>query len=111
MLRAVVSLSLALSAAGCQSNPFGSAAPFGMTSLEDVYVYTNEPAVVGRKQFERGNYGLSERYFREAVEKNALDADSFVGLAASYDNLKRFDLADRAYARAVEVGGWTAQIA
>ena len=71
----------------------------------DQYVRTNEPAVLGRKQFEAGYYGLSERYFREAVEKDERDTDSWTGLAASYDHLKRFELADRAYQEALRLSG------
>lgn len=92
--------------AGCQSLGIsGSNVSKPATSLEDVFMYTNEPAAVGQKQFERGNYGLSERYFRQAVEINPGDLDSWIGLAASYDNLKRFDLADRAYEQALRIGG------
>lgn len=97
--------------AGCQSldlaeSPAAPTAATGLaTGLEDVFLYTNEPAAVGQKQFERGNYGLSERYFRQAVETNPGDLDSWIGLAASYDNLKRFDLADRAYEQALRIGG------
>ncbi len=76
-------------------------------SPEDKYVYTNEPAVLGRQHYERGNYELSERYFREAVEKNPQDMDSWMGLGASYDSLKRFDLADRAYQQVLRLGGPT----
>jgi Flp pilus assembly protein TadD len=61
--------------------------------------------VLGRKQLASGYYGLSERSFREAVEKDPRDIDSWTGLAASYDNLKRFELADRAYETALRLGG------
>ena len=52
---------------------------------------------LGRMNFRQGNYGLAEHYFRRAVEAGPRDADAWLGLAASYDRLKRFDLADRAY--------------
>ena len=38
------------------------------------------------------------------------DAESWVGLAASYDQLKRFDLADRAYAQAIKLIGATPEV-
>ncbi|MDB5570854.1 MAG: Tetratricopeptide 2 repeat protein [Hyphomicrobiales bacterium] len=59
----------------------------------------------GRAQFAHANFGLAERYFREAVEREAGDVDSWIGLGASYDQLKRFDLADRAYENAIRIGG------
>lgn len=104
---AVAVIGLALVCAGCQLTGTGLGPPSAATAAvpEDLYVHTNEPAIVGRRQFERGNFGLSERYFREAVEKDPEDLDSWIGLAASYDNLKRFELADRAYDRALRLGG------
>jgi len=79
-------------------------------SLEDKYVYSNEPDRVGAAQFERGNYALAERYFRDAVERKQGDIDSWIGLGASYDQLKRFDLADRAYAQALAIDGESARL-
>jgi Flp pilus assembly protein TadD len=36
--------------------------------------------------------------------------EAWVGLAASYDKLKRFDLADRAYQQAIRLAGPTTEI-
>ena len=97
----------ALFCAGCETTaPPPIEAPIVVAPvLEDKYVYTNEPAVLGRQHFERGHYALAERYFREAVERDSQDLDSWIGLGASYDHLKRFDLADRAYRQALQLGG------
>ena len=57
----------------------------------------NDDLSIAKKYFRQGSYGLAERHFRKAVELHPRDAESWVGLAASYDRLKRFDLADRAY--------------
>ena len=62
---------------------------------------------VGQMNFERENYGLSEMYFRRAVEKDPKDMSAWLGLAASYDQLKRWALADRAYAQALKLTGPT----
>lgn len=110
---AVICIS-ALLCAGCQTTapllePTPSSAPATLP-LEDEYIQTNEPALLGRRQFERGYYGLSERYFREAVEKNPRDIDSWIGLGASYDKLKRFELSDRAYGEASRLGGTSAAL-
>jgi Flp pilus assembly protein TadD len=78
---------------------------------DDVRYYPSDEAVrLGREYFNRGNYGNAERSFREAVEKAPEDLAAWIGLAASYDRLSRFDLADRAYAQAVRLGGETPQI-
>ena len=65
---------------------------------------------IGKKYYRQGSYGLAERHFRKAVEMHPRDAESWVGLAAAYDQLKRFDLADRAYAQAVRLIGPTPDV-
>lgn len=65
---------------------------------------------LGKKQFRSANYGLAEQHFRKATELHPNDAEAWVGLAASYDHLKRFDLADRAYKQAVRILGPTPEI-
>jgi Flp pilus assembly protein TadD len=65
---------------------------------------------IGKKYFRQGAYGSAERHFRKSVELHPRDAESWIGLAASYDRLRRFDLADRAYAQATEILGSTPEI-
>ena len=74
------------------------------------YYPSDEPLRMGMEHFSRGNYGISQRYFRDAVEKAPKDATAWIGLAASYDRLRRFDLADQAYAAAIKLTGETVQI-
>lgn len=61
----------------------------------------------GKEHYRRGEYGLAENAFRKATEDKAFGAASmsrvatlegWYGLAASYDQLRRFDLADPVYA-------------
>ncbi len=70
----------------------------------------NDDLSVGKKYFRQGSYGLAERHFRRAVELHPRDAEAWVGLAAAYDRLKRFDLADRAYGQAIKIVGPTPEI-
>ena len=69
---------------------------------------------LGKRQFRANNFGLAERYFRRAVEQGPgdtrRDAEAWLGLAASYDRLRRFELADRAYAHAIKILGPTPEI-
>ena len=65
---------------------------------------------LGKKYYRTGNFGLAEKHFRRAVETHATDAESWLGLAAAYDQLRRFDLADRAYAQAIRIAGPTVEI-
>jgi tetratricopeptide (TPR) repeat protein len=64
----------------------------------------------GKRFFRANNFGLAEKSFRRAVEKYPRDAEAWVGLAASYDRLHRFDLADRAYGEAIHLIGPTVEI-
>jgi len=70
----------------------------------------NDELSVAKKYFRQGSYGLAERNFRKAVELHPRDAESWIGLAASYDRLKRFDLADRAYQQAIKLIGATPEV-
>lgn len=60
-----------------------------------------------KTQFREGRFGLAEKSYRKAVEVSPRDAEAWIGLAASYDRLRRFDLADRAYDQAVKLVGRT----
>jgi Flp pilus assembly protein TadD len=74
----------------------------------------NDDLSLGKRHFRERNFGLAERYFRRAVEKapgeTRRDAEAWLGLAASYDRLRRFELADRAYAHAIKILGPTPEI-
>lgn len=74
------------------------------------YYPSDEPVKLGLEHFKKGAYGIANRYFRDAVEKTPEDAEAWIGLAASYDRLRRFDLADQAYAQAIKLTGETVQI-
>jgi Flp pilus assembly protein TadD len=74
----------------------------------DVQYYpSDQPLRLALENFNRGNYGIAQRYFRDAVEKAPKDASAWIGLAASYDHLGRFDLADQAYVEAFRLVGET----
>jgi tetratricopeptide (TPR) repeat protein len=70
----------------------------------------NDELSLGKKHYRAANYGLAEQHFRKAVELHPRDAEAWLGLAASYDRLRRFDLADRAYAQAIRIVGETVEI-
>jgi Flp pilus assembly protein TadD len=65
---------------------------------------------LGKKEFRAGNFAAAERHFRRAVELHPRDGESWLGLAASYDRLRKFELADRAYDQAVKIAGPTGEI-
>ena len=65
------------------------------------------PLEKGRRHYREGSYGLAEAIFRKEVEIDSSNADAWLGLAASYDRLRRFDLAMRAYSSVTRLRGFT----
>jgi tetratricopeptide (TPR) repeat protein len=65
---------------------------------------------LGKKHFRAAQFDLAERHFRRAVASHPHDLESWIGLAACYDRLRRFDLADRAYEEAQKIAGPRAEI-
>ena len=104
---------MALALAGCETLAIEPPVPTTVTvqePLDPKYYPSDEPLKLGMEHFGRGDYGLAERYFRDAVEKAPRDVTAWVGLAASYDRLRRFDLADQAYSHALKLRGPTVHI-
>jgi Flp pilus assembly protein TadD len=62
---------------------------------------------IGRRYYQHGQYGLAEQSFRQAVEQDHNNAEAWLGLAASYDKLRRFDRAKQAYDVLVKLVGRT----
>ena len=90
------------------ANPPGADPVIEPTDVK--YYHSDEPVRMGLEQFNRGNYAIANRYFKEGVEKSPKDLTAWMGLAASYDRLRRFDLADQAYVQAARLGGETVQL-
>lgn len=65
---------------------------------------------VASKHFRDGSYGNAQKHFRIAVEKEPNNPDAWLGLAASYDQLTRFDLADKAYKNVRRLAGDTPEV-
>ena len=59
----------------------------------------------GKKHFRNANYGLAEKNFRKSVELHPTNAEAWLGLAASYDQLGLFSRSDRAYRQAIKLVG------
>lgn len=90
--------------------PAGGAAVAKADPVDLSYVPPNDPLRRGLYHFHRGEFGLSETYFRAVIEKSPDNVTAWIGLAGSYDNVRRFDLADRAYGQAIRLAGETPQI-
>jgi Flp pilus assembly protein TadD len=124
--RALILTVASLWLAGCSadkfSNPFESktpgadafdAAPANDDTAAEPGLLGSDPndaLSLGKKHYRANDFGLAEKYFRHAAELHPRDAEVWLGLAASYDRLRRFDLADRAYGQAIAILGPTTEI-
>lgn len=76
----------------------------GMT-MEDPKFYPSDDYLrTGKVSFHNADYGSAELNFRKAVEVTPKDAEAWLGLAATYDQLRRFDEADNAYEKVLQLG-------
>src|SRR5262249_10814437 len=83
---------------GCQPSVENRLLAESGLKMEDPKYYPSDDYLrMGKVYFRSGNYGSAEEKFRKAVEVTPKDAEAWLGLAASYDQLRRFDLADKAY--------------
>jgi Flp pilus assembly protein TadD len=86
-------------------------ATFTVQDPTDVKYYrSDEPLKLALEHFNRGHFGIAAKYFEDAVAKAPKDATAWIGLAACYDRIGRFDLADRAYKQAIKLVGVTTEI-
>lgn len=108
LLHPIICISLGL--AGCQSTAGNALSSPENVTVEATLDISNDPQRLGRMHLSNGNYAMAERHFKDAVEKNSEDAVSWMGLAAAYDQLGRFDLAERAYERVERLTGETLEL-
>ncbi|WP_203439730.1 lipopolysaccharide assembly protein LapB [Microvirga sp. VF16] len=100
LLVCAVPLLGACNSTGGTLSAFGNgAAELALPDSVDPYP-DGEVLQVAQLQFSEGNYGHAARYYERAVEISPNDPEAWLGLAASYDRVRRFDLSDRAYREA-----------
>ena len=108
-------LVLAVLLSACSANRGGGrdAARVGdedRTGLFTLLPKSEKPLAKAKLHFKNEDYGLAEKYFRQAVERNPNLTVAWMGLAASYDRLRRFDLAARAYKIVIKQAGYTTAV-
>ena len=114
----VTTLGLAVAVAlpllsGCSS--MGSLSTYGgktakVAEISNIGDYTADSALAEAKaHFKNGDYGYSAALYKRVVELQPKNAQGYVGLGASYDRLRRFDLSDRVYVALHELTGSTVQ--
>jgi Flp pilus assembly protein TadD len=108
-------IAVGLAISGCQTRHGSENSGFGEKSSTlngapaSNYYASDEPLAQGINQFNAGNYGKAEVAFRKATQLTPTDGTAWLGLAASYDRLRRFDAADGAYREAAKYAGTTAE--
>jgi len=105
-----IALALSLSVlTGCTlsagSLMFWSSGDAVVTSSDSERLYEE-----GMSAFHRTDYGLAQEKFQAAIEANPKLVAAWLGLAGSYDHLRRFDLADRAYNEVERLAGRSASL-
>ena len=123
LICAALGIGLAVLLAGCQASQlddgvvrtnepekveftaFGNAFD-GLKTVSDVEYYASDEAVAAAKnQFRQENYGNSGALFYKAVQLAPNDGEAWLGLGASCDRIRRFDLSDYAYRKAYPLIG------
>jgi Flp pilus assembly protein TadD len=84
------------------SETTGSVSPKGGQADDDI--------VLGKQEYRANNFDRAAKLFSRATERNPRSSEAWLGLAASYDRLRQFELADSAYAQAIVIDGQTAEI-
>lgn len=80
----------------------------GLKTVSDVDYYASDQALAEAKtQFRSENYGNAGALFYKATRLAPNDGVAWLGLAASCDRIRRFDLSDLAYGRAYKLLGAT----
>ncbi len=91
-------------------SPAAVAGKPGAAQAKSAHADPPDDLQLGKKYFAGKNYDLAAQSFRAATEKRPGDAAAWIGLATSYDQLHRFELADEAYRKAIGIAGETAEI-
>jgi Flp pilus assembly protein TadD len=111
----VAALLAAMPLAACGTSEFAGLSPFGdnrlaTADLSNIGGYTAERArSEARAHFRNNDFGYAVELYKRLVTLAPNDPEGYIGLGASYDRLRRFDLADRAYASLYQLTGGTAQ--
>ncbi len=112
ILRTLIVCSVLVSPlAACQTSPIGENSAFAddVDTLNDRpeidFFASDRPTALGVAYFESGNYGKAQAAFKKATELTPTDGLAWLGLAASYDRIRRFDAADVAYRQAAKYVG------
>jgi len=96
--------SVALVASGCTADwSNGEKSNYKWSGNPPIQDSSDYSYTLGKKQFSDGLYGMALKNFRVALVQEPKSLDRLNAVAATYDKLGRFDLAERYYAQALGV--------
>jgi Flp pilus assembly protein TadD len=105
----LVGLSLVL-LSGCAGGNFNGGFKLANPEIDQTSLYQQRETKkldLAKKHFRQGDFGLAVRFYQKAVEEDSKNSEAWLGLAASYDRLRRFDEADQAYKILIKQTGRT----
>jgi Flp pilus assembly protein TadD len=111
----IIAVAAAIALSGCSSSALTGKSAWGgnklsVADVSNIGDYTADRALSeARSHFRNSDFGHSATFYKRVVELTPKDPEGYVGLGASYDRLRRFDLSDRVYASLYELSGGTVQ--
>ena len=99
-----------VSLAGCAPQDGEFFQPFSGLTTGTTLPHAMRLVQEAQLQFSEGHYGLAVDAYSKTVETDPLNPEAWLGLAAAYDQIGRFDQADKAYARVQELIGPTPSV-
>lgn len=106
--RFTIAAFVTLAVAGCNKAEIGLEPPsFSDNFIGDEKHKKVKSTLKAQVAYTNGDYGNAEKHYRKAVEKDPKNAEAWLGLAATYDRLKRFDNANKAYDIVIKLVGFT----
>jgi Flp pilus assembly protein TadD len=102
-MKKYLALAVCVVLGGCSTIEWAEIRSLVRVGDEVAMTNTEQALAQGREQFAHGNYGIAVDSFNAAATFDPQSIRALNGLAASYDKLGRFDLAERYYASALEI--------
>ncbi len=106
----VCAISVVAALAGCAPQDGELSNSFSGLTTGTTLPHATRMVQEAQLQFSEGHYGLAVDAYSKTVETDPLNPEAWLGLAAAYDQVGRFDQADKAYSRVQELIGPTPSV-
>jgi|GEM_PF-2087391 len=110
MLHNILSASIVIVVAGCASSPLNDAPQSrSQAALPAASQGVLSNLDIARSEFSRGNYGNAIQYLEKELAQKPASVAALNGLGACYDQLGRYEVAQRYYFRALDLAPESSQ--